>query len=64
MIVKEYYDTLDNGVRLFKHYSDSGLKIKQIETGDIYTEAIDIENAPYTYEETNESVEVNEENAD
>lgn len=60
MVVREYYDTLENGVKLFRHHSDSGVKIRQIETGVVYDEAIDIENAPYTYEETEELIEVEE----
>ena len=37
-----------------------GFKILQNETGLPYAEAIDIENAPYTYSETNETIEVAE----
>ena len=64
MIVREYFSTLDDGVKLFRHYSDGGYKIKQVETGFIYDEAIDNEFAPYTYEETNELIEVEEEEDD
>jgi hypothetical protein len=46
MLVQE---TLPNG--LVKTYSDASLMIKQIETGELYEEAIDIANK-YTYEET------------
>ena len=60
MVVREYYDTLENGVKLFRYHSDSGVKIRQIETGFVYDEAIDIENAPYTYEETDELIEEEE----
>ena len=51
MIAREYYATRDDGVKLYRTYSDSGKSIKQIETGAIYGEAVDVENAPYTYEE-------------
>ena len=51
MIKKEYYKTRNDGVKLYRTYSDTGLTIKQKETGNIYEEAIDVENAPYTYEE-------------
>lgn len=64
MIVREYYDTLEDGTKLFRTYSDSGYKIKQVETGIVYDEAIDIENAPYTYEETDELKEIEEEEDD
>ena len=38
------------------HYSDSGMKIKQVETGIIYDDAIDVLPCRYTYEETNEPI--------
>lgn len=34
------------------HWSDAGMKIRQIETGVVYDDAIDITPCPYTYEET------------
>lgn len=39
-----------------RHYSDKGLKIRQVETGNIYEDAVDIVPCPYTYEETEEPV--------
>lgn len=57
MIKKEYYTTRKDGVKLFKIYSDEDFKIKQIETKIIYDKVIDIEDAPYTYEETDEKIE-------
>lgn len=59
-IKREFYMTREDGVNLFKTYSDENYKIKQNETGVIYDSAIDIENAPYTYSETNEKIEVQE----
>lgn len=56
MIVKEYYKTRADGVKLYRTYSDSGLKIVQNETGVTYDEAIDVENAPYTYSESDEPI--------
>ena len=58
MIVREYFETRFDGVRLYKTYSDSNMMIRQKETGNIYSEAVDVENASYTYEETNEPIEV------
>ena len=63
-----YYTTRSDGVKLFrfavpntKHINDKGeevwdkpqFKIRQDQTGALYDEAIDVENAPYTYTETN-----------
>lgn len=58
MIKKEYYMTRKDGVRLFKTYSDEGFRILQQQTGIVYDEAIDVENAPYTYSETGDKIEV------
>jgi hypothetical protein len=52
MIVREFYRTRKDGVNLYKTYSDQKLQIKQYGTNRIYNEAIDVENAPYTYSET------------
>lgn len=57
MIVKEYNSTREDGVRLFRTYSDKNVYIVQNETGAEYIEAIDIENAPYTYSETEKTIE-------
>lgn len=50
----------DDGVKLCKTYSDGNYKIKQFETGNIYDEAVDIENVLYTYEETDEKIDSEE----
>lgn len=59
MIVKEYYETRKDGVKLYKTYSDENKYIKQLPTNAIYDIAIDVENAPYTYVETDEVIEDN-----
>lgn len=51
MIQKELYMTRSDGVKLYRTYSDSGKGLLQIETGAIYSEAIDVENMAYTYQE-------------
>ena len=48
MIKTEY---LKDGA-LIRHYSDIGMMIRQIETGDEYSEAVDIAPCQYTYKET------------
>ena len=49
MIVKE---TINEN--LIRHYSDEKKKIRQIETGLIYAEAVDVIPCEYTYEEVEE----------
>lgn len=57
MIKKDFYRTRNDGVRLFKSYSDQNLYIKKIGTEEVYSEAIDVENAPYVYIETDTPIE-------
>jgi hypothetical protein len=58
MIVTEYYATRKDGVVLNRTYSDAGFYILQNETGIKYSEAVDVEGAPYTYTETDELIPV------
>lgn len=61
MIIKEYFRTREDGVRLFRSYSDQNLYIRKIGTEEVYSEAIDVENAPYMYIETIQPIEKTEE---
>lgn len=61
MLKKEFYKTREDGIKLYMTYSTENYKIKQLETGEIYDNAIDVENQKYTYEETNEKTEEKEE---
>ena len=61
MVIKEYYNTRKDGVNLYKSYSDKQVKIQKVGTDEIYDEAIDIETAPYVYEETDQPIEPNTE---
>lgn len=63
MIITEEYRTRADGVKLFRTYSDAGKFILQNETGIEYTEAIDVEGAPFTYSEGNEMPELSAEEA-
>lgn len=51
MIIEEF---IDNQVL---HYSDQNLKIRQIETGNIYVDALDVIPCEFTYEETDIPIE-------
>lgn len=51
MIVKEFYRTRNDGVNLYRTYSDKALMIQKVGTNEIYDEAIDIQGAPYAYVE-------------
>lgn len=48
-------ETLENG--LIRHYSDADKKLRQIETGILYSEAVDVIPCRYTYEESEEDIE-------
>lgn len=53
MILTEY---LNDGT-LIKHYSDKGVMLLQVETGVMYSDPVDVVPCRYTYEETEEFVE-------
>lgn len=57
MIVKEFYRKRKDGVNLYRTYSDENLMIKKVGTDEVYEEAIDVEDAPYTYIETDIPIE-------
>lgn len=56
MVQRDYYMRRNDGVVLYRSYSDEGYYIRQVETGNVYSEAIDVDGAPYTYEETDELI--------
>lgn len=47
---------------LIRHYSDENMMIKQVETNILYVDAVDWVPSPYTYEETDIPIEIEEEN--
>jgi hypothetical protein len=54
MIKTEY---LKNNT-LVKHYSDKGVMLLQVETGIKYSDPVDVVPCRYTYEETDELIEI------
>lgn len=57
MVNKEFYRTREDGVGLYKSYSDNGVYIRKIGTDEEYSEAIDVENSWFVYEETDRPIE-------
>ena len=63
-----YYMTRSDGVKLYRfavpntktgdEWDIPQFKIRQDQTGTLYDEAIDVENAPYTYTETDIPIDV------
>lgn len=63
MIVKDYYKTRADGVKIYRYHSDRGRQIEQSGTGYLYDEAIDPESSTYTYAETGDGEEIPAEEA-
>ena len=59
MIRKELYD---KERKLYYTYSDEDYRIRQVETGIVFDNAVDTEDATFTYEETNEKIVIPNEN--
>jgi len=55
MIQTEFYRTREDGIKLYRTYSNTNMMIKQ-ETGARYDEAIDVEGSGHTYTETDEPI--------
>lgn len=53
-IKQEYYKTRNDGVVLFKTYSDTNKYVKQVETNRVYPVAIDVYPIKYNYVEISE----------
>lgn len=60
MILTEF---LNDGT-LIKHYSDKGVMLLQVETGDKYSDPVDCVPCRYTYVETDELIDGDEDIAD
>ena len=60
MVKKEFYRIREDGVALYISRSENGFYIQKVGTNEIYTEAIDVEHAPYKYVETDQKIEVEE----
>lgn len=63
MIIKEFYKTREDEVNLYRTYSDQGFMLRQVETDILYSDPIDVEDAPFTYEETDILIENEEEDS-
>ena len=61
MIKREFYKERNDGVKLYKTYSDENYRIQKVGTDEIYDEAIDVKSSNYEYIETDEKIEEVEE---
>ena len=56
MVAKEFYRVRQDGVSLYRTFSDNGFLIQKVGTNEIYEEAIDVQTAEFIYEETLQKV--------
>jgi hypothetical protein len=64
MVLREFYETRFDGVNLYRTYSNKGVYIHKVGTNEEYPEAIDVESAPFVYEETDKPIEKTEEDGE
>lgn len=57
MIQKEFYRQREDGVSLYRTFSDENKYLRKVGTDEVYIDAIDVEGAPFAYEETDEVIE-------
>lgn len=61
MVIKENYGERDDGVKLIRFYSDTNHYIIQNQTHRKYAEAVDVEFSHFTYSESDELIESEDE---
>ena len=61
MIRKERYTVRADGMTLLRTFSDDGMMLRKDAAGELYAEAIDIENSTNSYTETNVPAEMDRE---
>ena len=57
MIIKVYFDTREDGVDLYRTYSDKNYMIRDTDSGALYAEAVDVSDSTAVYEETDIEIE-------
>lgn len=60
-VITEHYKQREDGVNLNRTFSDEDLKIRKVGTDEVYNEAVDVEGAPFKYEETDQPIDKIEE---
>ena len=55
-IQREFFGERSDGVKLYRTFSDDGKFIVQTETGAVLEDAVDVEDATYTYVESEEAI--------
>lgn len=55
-IKKEFYKVREDGVNLYRTYSDNGKVIQKVGTDELYDEAIDVQGSPFVYIETQDNI--------
>jgi len=56
MVIREFYLTREDGVNLYRIYSDEDFEIQKVGTNEIYGESIDVEDADFEYIETKRKI--------
>lgn len=61
MLKREFYQTREDGVKLYRTFSDSDVMIRKAGTQEVYSEAVDTEDSGFSYTETELPIEDGEE---
>lgn len=56
MVIKKFHKKRSDGVALYRTHSDRNEYLRKVGTDEVYSEAIDIESAPYEYVETGDVI--------
>lgn len=56
----KFYRVREDGVNLYYTYSTEGFQLRKLGTDELYIDAVDVENSPNEYEETDIPIEQEE----
>ena len=56
MIITEFFRVREDGVNLYRTYSDRGLRIENEQTHEVFDEAVNVDGSTHTYTETDEPI--------
>lgn len=56
MIITDFFREREDGVNLYRTYSDRGLRIENEQTHEVFDEAVNVDGSTHTYTETDEPI--------
>ena len=56
MIITEFFREREDGINLYRTYSDRGLRVENEQTHEVFDDVVNVEGFTHTYTETDEPI--------